>query len=383
MRNIHRFLLGVTSVLLLAGLLVGCARPEQVPTLKVGYVGHDHQTALYVACMEWERMKKEYDLYLKPVREKEFYELYDHGERIANIELYLSGGGSKMPSLMSLGHFEMGFGGVAAVAFFVDKGSPMKIISPLHTKGDMLVVPPMNPANSWREFCDWVIEEEKQIKVGFKNPVAIALLILEGALQYEEISFTYDAAETEAEILLVNMKGERNLVPGLQSEIIDAYISNNPWCALAEYRGVGKSIADLNELPPGLWKDHPCCCVAATDQAIREKREIITRMLELTTIATNYMNEDLEIGIRCASKWIGTPIEVERASMPTSGYTVNPSPEWLTGVRLWCETMSGLGKLEGSLKGKTWEETEPLLLDLSLLKEGFADLVIRGVKKIY
>ena len=238
-------------------LLVGCAKDE-APTLKVGHVGHDHQAALYVACLEGERFKKNYNLYLKPVKEKEFYELYDRGKKIANVELYRSGGGSKMPTLMSHGHFEMGFGGVAAVAFFVDKGSPMKIISPLHTKGDMLVVHPSIPVDSWDGFLSWVKKEEEQIRVGYKNPVAVAKLIFERALQEEGISFTGDKSERNTEILMVHMKGEENLIPGLQIKIIDAYVSNNPWCAIAESKGVGKIVADLNDLPPGLWKEHPC-----------------------------------------------------------------------------------------------------------------------------
>ena len=36
-------------------LLVGCTKDE-APTLKVGHVGHDHQAALYIACLEGERV---------------------------------------------------------------------------------------------------------------------------------------------------------------------------------------------------------------------------------------------------------------------------------------------------------------------------------------
>jgi NitT/TauT family transport system substrate-binding protein len=70
----------------LAIFLVGCAKDE-APTLKIGYVGHDHQTALYIACLEGEKFEKDYNLYLKPVKEKEFYELIDRGKKIANVEL--------------------------------------------------------------------------------------------------------------------------------------------------------------------------------------------------------------------------------------------------------------------------------------------------------
>ena len=150
-------------------LLISCAEQE-MQTLKVGFVGHDHQSSLYVAALEHERTKEDCGVYLKEIEAKKHYELIKNDKKIADVELYLSGGGSKMPTLMSQGHFEVGFGGVAAVAFFTDKGSPMKIIAPLHTKGDMLVLQPDNPVNSWEEFVTWVQEEKTPIRIGFKNP---------------------------------------------------------------------------------------------------------------------------------------------------------------------------------------------------------------------
>lgn len=346
----------------------------EVPTIKIGHVGHDHHSALYVACLEGERFEKDYNIYLKTIKEKEFYELYNRGEKIANIELYRSGGGSKMPTLMSQGHFEMGFGGVAAVAFFVDKGSPMKIVSPLHTKGDMLVVPPSIAANNWEEFLSWVKKEEKQIRVGYKNPVAVAKLIFECALQEEDISFTGDKGNTKAEILMVHMKGEKNLIPGLQNKIIDAYVSNNPWCAIAESKNIGKIVVDLNELPPGIWKDHPCCCLAATDQLIAEKPEIASKIIKLIIIATKLINEEPEVGYNCAAKWIGTSFEVEKASMTTSGYLTEVTDIWKKGMYNWCDSMNEMGKLTGKLKNKKDAEIDPLLFDFSLLEMAIADL---------
>lgn len=347
---------------------------EEAPTLRIGHVGHDHHAALYVACLEGERFEKDYGLYLKPVKEKEFYEFYDRGRKIANVELYRSGGGSKMPTLMSQGHFEIGFGGVAPVAFFVDKGSPIKIISPLHTKGDMLVVSPSVDAKNWAEFLSWVRKEEKQLRVGYKNPVAVAKLIFEYALKAEGISFTGDKGDTSAEILMVHMKGERNLIPGLQNKIIDAYVSNNPWCAIAESKGVGKIVADLNELPPGIWKDHPCCCLAATDRLIAEKPEVASKIVELVVIATKLINEEPEVGYNCAARWIGTTPEVESVSMSTSGYLTEVTAEWKKGMYTWCDAMNEMGKLIGELKGKKGAEVDRLLFDFSLLEKAVDDL---------
>lgn len=356
------------AFVILFALPISCTKRE-VPVLKVGYVGHDHQSALYVAALEHERTKADAGVWLKLMEPQKHYELIKRGKKIADIELYLSGGGSKMPTLMSQGHFEVGFGGVAAVAFFTDKGSPMKIIAPLHTKGDMLVLAPENPVTSWPEFAAWVKKSQEPIRIGFKNPVAVAKLIFERALEEEGLTYTSDKSDRNKDVLMVHMKGEENLIPGLQNKIIDGYVSNNPWCAIAETKGVGKCVADLNELPPGIWKDHPCCCVAATDSAMVKKNDIIKDFLKLIILATQYANEDPEMHAKDASEWIGTSIEVERISLPTSGFTTKPDEKWIKTMQVWIDEMNRLGKLEGKLKGKTGKEVEEILYDFSALNK--------------
>lgn len=348
-------------------ILLSCAKQETV-VLKVGHVGHDHHSALYVACFEGERFKNDYNIYLKEIEKEKLYELYDGNKKIAEIELYKSGGGSEMPTLMSQGHFEIGFGGVAAVLFFVDKQAPMKIISPLHGKGDMLVVKPDLKINNWNEFVQWVKKNPKQVRIGYKDPVAVAKIIFESALKEEGISYTENPADKKAKIILINMKGEKNLVPGIQNKIIDCYISNNPWCAVAEEKGVGKCICELSDLPPHIWKDHPCCCIAANDSAIKYKKQAITKFLELITIATKYINEQPELGYNAASKWIGTSYEVEKKSMQTSKYSVEPTRDWKEAIYMWCAKMNEMGEFKGVLKDKKPEELDKYIFDLTMIE---------------
>jgi NitT/TauT family transport system substrate-binding protein len=358
-------------------ILISCAERE-IPVLKVGYVGHDHQSALYVAALEHEKTKADAGIWLKEMEPQKHYELVKNGKRIADIEMYLSGGGSMMPTLMSQGHFEVGFGGVAAVAFFIDKGSPMKIIAPLHTKGDMLVLAPENLVTSWQEFVAWVKKNQEPVRIGFKNPVAVAKLIFERALEEEGLTYSSDKSDRTIDVLMVHMKGEENLVPGLQNKIIDGYVSNNPWCAIAETKGVGKCVADLNELPPGIWKDHPCCCIAATDSAMAQKKEVIKEFLKLIILATQYANEDPPMHIRDASKWIGTSIEVEEKSIPTSGFTTNPDDEWKRAMQIWIDEMNRLDKLTDKLKETEGREVEAILYDFSALNQAAKELKLEN-----
>ncbi|MBN2417203.1 ABC transporter substrate-binding protein [bacterium] len=372
-----------TVIILIAALLIAGCGSRDVPVLKVGYVGHDHQSALYIAALRPEATNADAGVCLKEIEPRKQYELVKKGRKIADVELYEAGGGSKMPTMMSQGHFEIGFGGVAAVAFFTDKGSPMKIISPLHTKGDMLVVAPATPALDWNEFVAWVKRERRPVRIGFKNPVAVAKLIFERALQEEGLTFTGDRADRTSDILMVHMKGEANLIPGLQNRIIDGYVSNNPWCAIAEEKGAGRIIADLNDLPPGIWKDHPCCCVAATDSVMRKQPGLVKEFLKLIIVATNYLNEDETLAARNASDWIGTTLTVEQASLPTSGFSTNPNDHWKKAMMVWIGEMNAMGQLQDRLKDKSAAEIEALLYDFGPLEKAAFELKKAGMEVWY
>ena len=96
----------------------------KIPVLKVGHVGHDHQIALFIAALEGEKYKK-YGIWMKMKKYKEVYDLMKGDKAIAELHLLKVGGGSMMPAAMERGEIQVGFGGVAAVAFFRDKGNKL------------------------------------------------------------------------------------------------------------------------------------------------------------------------------------------------------------------------------------------------------------------
>jgi NitT/TauT family transport system substrate-binding protein len=370
MRNRNQINLIVLAILLASTITWA----QKTPILKVGHVGHDHQSALYVAALAGEEFKAIYGIWFKEIRNKDLYELYDGEKKIAEVELYKAGGGSEMPTMMSQRHFDVGLGGVAPVAFFIDKGAPIKIIAPLHSKGDMLVVKPDLKINSWQEFIDWVNAQEIQVRIGYKNPEAVALLIFQRALKEAGITYTGDKANTEAKVLLINMKGEANLNPGLQTDQIEGYVSNNPWCAIAEEKGLGHCVAELHDLPPGVFKEHPCCCIAAHDQAIKKQGAVIQKFLELMAVATHYINSKPDKAAEYVAKWIGTSPELEKKSMATSGYSIEPDALFMDGMWVWYNEMVTLGKIIDKLKDKSKEEFEKMVYNFSLLKPALASV---------
>lgn len=343
------------------------AQPEPV-TLKVGHVGHDHQLALYVVCDHAAQFSKT-GIELKTIEDQKFYELYDGGRKIADVEIVLVGGGSKMPAALAQGIIDIGFGGVAAVMSSADSGAPVKLISPLHSKGDMFVVKPDSAVNTWNDFVTLAKQTQTPLRIGYKDPVAVAKLLFEDALRHEGISFTQDPAQTEAKVLMVNVKGGGKLNSSLAGDLIDGYVGNNPFPAIAVEKNMAKIVCDLEDLPPGHFRNHPCCCIAANETALTEKAAAIEAMLILCQQATTMINQDLDAAVTAAVRWIGTSEAVERMSIPTSGYSMAPDTVWQATMDKWIEAMNALDNFQGQFKGLAPSEACGKVYDMKLLEQ--------------
>lgn len=352
------------------GLLVfeAGAADRTAPILKVGHVGHDHHIALFVAADKAVRYSsRESGIYLKLVEDRKFYELTKDGRTVADIQIVQVGGGSKMPTALAQNVIDVGLGGTAAVLAAVDSGAPIRLIAPLHSKGDMFVVRPDFPAKSWADFITTAGTAQRPIRIGYKNPVAVAKVIFEGALRHEGIPFSGDMSSSDVKVHMVNVKGGSKLNASLIGGLIDGYVGNNPFPAIGAEKGLLRIVADLEDLPPGTFGNHPCCCLAANTEALTKAREAIILLLVLLLQANETINADLDSAVVSATRWIGTTATVERASIATSGYSMAVTPEWHGHMAIWVETMNSLGVLKQKLKGLTESEVGELAYDLAPL----------------
>ena len=377
-------------VFLLAAVLflLGCkqkddtlAKTAEPATIRVGHVGHDHHIALFVGLDNASQYAKESGINVKVIKDRKFYELFDKGKKVADVEIVKVGGGSKMPTALAQNVIEIGFGGVAPVLASVDSGAPVKLISPLHYKGDMFVVRPDFKARSWEEFVAMARAAKKPLRIGYKSPVAVAKLVFEEALKHEGITFGGDLSQTDLQVQMVNVKGGGKLNVALGSGLIEGYAGNNPFPAIAVEQGMGRIICDLEELPPGTFRNHPCCCIAANTKALEGKSEAIVDLLVLFLQANETINSDFEKTIASTIRWIGTSESVERMSIPTSGYSMEPSAQWHQTMGKWIEAMNGLGIFRGKLEGLESEKVPQAAYDLSLLEKARKKLAQRKTEK--
>ena len=377
----------VTVFLICTAFLTGCKQkeeseaPDAAVTLKVGHVGHDHHTALFVALDNASEFAKQSGIDVKVVEDRKFYELLDRGRKVADLEIMKVGGASKMPTALAQDVIEVGFGGVAPVLASTDSGAPVKLIAPLHYKGDMFVVKPDFPAKTWEEFVAIAKATDKPLRIGYKNPVAVAKLVFEEALKHEGITYGGDPAQTGLQVQMINVKGGSRLNVSLGSGLIDGYAGNNPFPAIAVETGVGRIICDLEVLPPGTFRDHPCCCIAANARAIEGKSEAIVDLLVLLMQGTEAINANPDKAVTAAVRWIGTSESVEQMSIPTSGYSMEPSEQWHKTMGKWLEAMNGLGIFRGKLQDLEPTDVPRVAYDLTLLEKARNQLAQRRAGK--
>jgi len=375
------------AVLICTAFLTSCTRKDETESsdapvsLKVGHVGHDHHTALFVALDNASEYARQSGISVKVIEDRKFYELFDRGKKIADLEIMKVGGASKMPTALAQDVIEVGLGGVAPVLASADSGAPIKLIAPLHYKGDMFVVKPDFPAKTWKQFVAIAKATDRPLRIGYKNPVAVAKLVFEEALKHEGITFGGDPAQADLQVQMVNVKGGSKLNVSLGSGLIDGYAGNNPFPAIAVEKNIGRIVCDLEDLPPGTFRDHPCCCIAANAKAIEGKSEAIVDLLVLLMQANETINSDLNMAVTAAVRWIGTSESVERMSIPTSGYSLDTSERWQQKMNKWIEAMNGLGIFKDKLKGLEPSEASRVAYDLSLLEKARNKLAQRRAGK--
>ncbi len=95
--------------------VISCAE-QQLQTLKVGCVGHYHQSALHVAALEHESTKQDCGVYLKEIEAKKHYELIQENRTAA------CGGYTPIPKRYFEDHIKIGDGKECKV---VDLAKPL------------------------------------------------------------------------------------------------------------------------------------------------------------------------------------------------------------------------------------------------------------------
>ena len=165
------------------------------------------------------------------------------------------------------------------------------------------------------------------------------------------------------------------MLPAMEAGTVDGVVANEPYPSLLVARNLGRRVADLSTLPPpGAWEGHPCCVVAATTQALAEKRAAITSLLKVILAGADLIARDPEKAFAAEARWTKTPPEVARQSVPNVSYLSRPDARWQAAVTTWLELMASMNRFDKAFKGLPPAQVRDALLDLGPVTEALAAL---------
>jgi len=277
--------------------------------------------------------------------------------------LIVAKSGAETAALFARNHLDMGIASVTAIMAGIDKGTPMKILSPLQTEGMAMVAPKDSPMKDWAGFLAFVKQSKQPVKIGYHSPTSAPKIVLEGALKQAGLKVTEDPNDQSAQILLADLKETTNIIPALTSKQVDAVVGPSPFPEVAISKGVGKIIVDLRDLPPsGYWYDFPCCVTVAGNEMIAKHPEIVQAFVELISKTNIWCNKHKAESATLTSEWIGISPEAAKAS--TLVYLPKFTRQWMNGTDVYMGILNKMGKFKGQLKDKRLNEAKSILFDL-------------------
>lgn len=342
-------------------------RATDLPVLKTGFIFTTHHTPFLVAAVKGEDFKNQ-GVWLKPVAERQSYELMVQDRPVALLDLVVAKSGAETATLFAQQHLDIAIASITAIMAGIDKGTPIKIVCPLQTEGMALIAPKNSLLSDWDDFMRKVRESEEPVKVGFHSPTSAPKIVLEGALRQAGVNVTLDPSDTSAQVLLVDLKETSNLLASLSSGQVEAVVGPSPFPEVALSRGLGKVVINLRDLPPtGQWSDFPCCVGVASKEAMKTHPKVVAAFVELIMRSNAWSNAHREEAGEIAAQWIGMPAEAGR--MSTLVFLNEFSPSWLRGAGSYLDILNNMNKFNGLLNGKTLEQAKPLLFESGYLDQ--------------
>jgi NitT/TauT family transport system substrate-binding protein len=362
----------VSATMVIAALLVtGCSRNDDpaavdLPTLRIGYIFSDHSLLSMVAAQKAEEFRGR-GAYLETITNREEYRLIaSDGNPVAKIEMVVTNSGGEAANMLAQNQLDLSMFSVTVVMSGRDRNIPIKVLGPAHLEGNSLVFHVDTGVRNWATLEDFIRQSSEPVRIGYISPSSSATVIIKTALTVNGISFTEDADDRNAEVLLVNLRSTANFMTALSSGQVHGWIGPSPFPMVAEHQQVGRIALDSSELPPdGYFADFPCCAVVAREAILESAPRAIETYLQLLHHTADFINNNRDEAATIISEWTGVPEEAARRS--TVHYTVKPTAGWLRGAEVLYDFLSDTGHFEGRMKDLDFDQVRSEVFDFRFI----------------
>jgi len=107
------------------------------------------------------------------------------------------------------------------------------------------------------------------------------------------------------------------MIGALRTDQIDAFIAWEPYPAKAVTSEVGRVIASSHNI----WKDHPCCVLAAAERFLQSNPENVKGVVRGHVKAIEFIRQNHEDAIKIGTKYTGMDEASIRRAMDNVNYT--------------------------------------------------------------
>lgn len=175
-------------------------------------------------------------------------------------------------------------------------------------------------------------------------------------------------------VKLINCKGQGSMPQLLSTGELDAVIAWEPEPAVLETKGIGKVIIYSGDLPPeGKWKNHPCCVMVVSEDALKNKNYAVREFMKLILLATKEMENNKTLAIDASAHWLGVEKKIEEKSIPHIEFLSDPNII-KNGVLDFVGVMREQGALSGRLNTTDREKILNTLFDFKIYNEVLGEI---------
>lgn len=345
----------------------GTEKPGEAETTVINMAwGFDLHAGIMLTAASKGEGFKDTGIWLKPIVEKEQYELYKDGKKLAVINTILTKGSSESAVMLGQKQLDCAVNSVTGMMSAKDQGTDIQVLCPIHVDGIGLVFPSGSEIKGWNQVAEYIKKSENPVKIGYHSPTSAPRVVIETSLRQANLKVTEDPNDNSADVLLVDLKGSKNLLSAFTGNLVDAWVAPSHYPEAAEAEGIGSIALKLNEFPPeGQWYDFPCCVLAARGEVISKHPEVFDALVDLFTNTAKWMGENKEETSALLSEIIGVSEDAVKSASIV--FTTRVSDKWLEGVDLYYDLLKQLDKLDGDLKERDFEEVKKEFYNFTFL----------------
>lgn len=348
--------------------MAGSLWASDVPVVQMAYSHVTHHQAFMVAMARGEEAK-DLGVWLKPVIDKEKYDIYVNGEKKARLVLNSIKGGSEVATLFAQKHLDLTVSSFPAMLSGIDRGTAIKVMAPVQADGIAMVSRSDIDVVGWENFLTYVKASEKPVVVGYHSPTSAPKILFEAAMDEAGLRLTGDAyaSKKDADILMMDLRGTANIIPAMAAKQIEFAVAPAPTPEIVESKSQGHIVLQLRELPPvGRWQNFPCCVIAGRTEFVEAHPEAVKAFIDMMTASSEWCMANPQLSAEITADWLGVPAEVIAAAKMTLSTKV--TKDWLKNAALYPEMLNRLGQCTGALKDKSLDDVADLVFDFQFVE---------------